>query len=348
MTMKVFVLNADRTPLMPCWPRRAIELLKTKRAAVYRRVPFTIILKEQLTEPILQPVELRLDPGSKTTGVALVASDHVAFAINLEHRGHAINDKLEKRRALRRNRRARKTRYRPARFNNRRRYEGWLPPSLKSRVDNVLSWARKLARTVPLTSIAVETVRFDLQKIQNPEIVGVEYQQGELLGYEVREYLLEKWNRQCAYCDANNLALQVEHIVPRSHGGSNRVSNLTIACEPCNQAKSNRSLEDFLAHDVVRLDRINRQRRKPLKDAAAVNATRYAIGTALQSLGLPTTFWSGGRTKMNRVTQGYEKDHWLDAACVGEHGAQVCIRAVSPLKMKATGRGSRQVVRSDA
>jgi hypothetical protein len=142
--------------------------------------------------------------------------------------------------------------------------------------------------------------------------------------------------------------LQIEHIVPKSHGGSNRVSNLTIACGPCNRAKDNRSIEDFVTHDPMRLSRINAQRKRPLKDAGAVNTTRYAIGNALKSLGLATTFWSGGRTKINRVAQGYEKDHWLDAACVGEHGAYVQIRDVTPLKMKATGRGTRQVTRTDA
>jgi 5-methylcytosine-specific restriction endonuclease McrA len=346
--VKIFVLNADKTPLMPCYHRRAIEMLKTGRAAVYRRVPFTIILKEYRNAPITQPVELRVDPGSKTTGLALVSRNTVIFAANLVHRGEIIHKRLQQRAAYRRRRRTANLRYRQARFNNRTRQPGWLPPSLQSRVDNITSWASLLSKRVPLTSIAVETVRFDLQKLVNPEISGVEYQQGELFGYEVREYLLEKWHRACAYCDAQNVPLEIDHIVPRSAGGSNRISNLTLACRTCNDAKGSQPIEVFLAHDPERLARILAHRKTPLKDAAAVNATRYAIGNALKAFGLPTTFWSGGRTKMNRVKQGYEKDHWIDAACVGESGANVTIPfGIKAITIRAIGRGTRQVRKTD-
>ena len=166
-----------------------------------------------------------------------------------------------------------------------------------SRVQNVRHWADRLSMVVPLSRIAVETVRFDTQLMENPIISGVEYQQGELAGYEVREYLLEKWGRKCAYCGAENVPLEVEHIHPKSRRGSNRVSNLLISCHACNQAKGSRDVREFLAHDPARLKRILAQARQPLSDAAAVNATRYAIGNALKELGLPVTFWSGGRTK---------------------------------------------------
>ena len=346
--MKVFVLNADKTPLMPCYHRRAILLLKAKRAAVYHTVPFTIILKEQLENPVLQDVELKIDPGSKTTGIALVSNKTVIFGMNLEHRGQAIKDKLEKRAALRRGRRARKTRYRQARFLNRTRKSGWLPPSLQSRVDNIHSWTTKFSKLVKLTSIPVETVRFDPQKMQNPEISGIEYQQGELQGYDVREYLLEKFYRTCIYCDKNeNVRLEVEHLTPKSRGGSNRISNLGLACHECNQAKGNLTVEEFV-QDAARCAKILRQAKSPLKDAAAVNATRYAIGNMLKSFGLPVSFWSGSRTKMNRIKQNYPKDHWIDAACVGETGENVKIFSSAILKIKAMGRGTRQVVRSDA
>jgi hypothetical protein len=196
---KVLVLDAKKKPLMPCHPARARELLNKSRAAVYKRYPFTIILKDRVGGDV-QPVELKLDPGSKTTGIALVGyferGLEIVFGANLEHRGHSIKKDLQSRRANRRARRNRKTRYRPARFNNRRRPKGWLPPSLMSRVFNVETWAFRLQKLIPITSIAVETVRFDTQKMQNNEVSGVEYQQGELAGYEVREYLLEKWGRK--------------------------------------------------------------------------------------------------------------------------------------------------------
>jgi 5-methylcytosine-specific restriction endonuclease McrA len=240
---RVFVLDSNRKPLMPCHPARARKLLSSGKAAVYRRYPFTIILKHR-SDGEVQPVELKLDPGSKTTGIALVAhfqkGREAIWAAHLHHRGEAIRLALEKRRVIRQSRRNSKTRYRPARFDHRRRPEGWLPPSLRSRVDNMKNWTIRLLQWVPITSIAVEVVRFDTQKMQNPEISGVEYQQGELQGYEVRQYLLEKWGRKCAYCDQEGVPLEVEHMVPRSKGGSNRVSNLTLACNSCNLEKGNR------------------------------------------------------------------------------------------------------------
>lgn len=337
---------------MPTRPARARRLLRDGKAAVYRMQPFTIILKYR-ADGDTQPIEVKVDPGSKTTGIAVVGDFPqqgrvVLLGINLNHRGAAIRKRLADRLSLRRGRRGRKTRYRPPRFNNRRRPDGWLPPSLHSRVDNVRHWLNKLAQRIPMTTVAVETVRFDTQALQNPEISGTGYQQGTLAGYEVREYLLEKWNRTCAYCDAQHVPLEIEHIEPRSKGGSNRVSNLTLACVPCNQKKGNQSIATFLAHDSARLKRIQSQAQAPLKDIAAVNATRYAIGTALKTLGLPVSFWSGGRTKKNRTAQGYPKDHWIDAACVGDTGVAVTIpTTLKPLTITATGRGQRQVVRTD-
>jgi 5-methylcytosine-specific restriction endonuclease McrA len=347
---RVLVLDKNRKPLMPCHPARARELLRNKRARVFRRAPFTIILKQREGGD-LQPVEYKVDPGSKKTGISLGGDfkrgKRVIFAINLEHRGFTIKTSLDSRRAIRRSRRQRKTRYREPRFDNRRRPQGWLAPSLMSRVNNVSNWTKKLMNLCPLTSIAVETVRFDMQKIQNPEISGIEYQQGELFGYELREYLLEKWKRRCAYCDRKNVPLEIEHIVPKSKGGTNRVSNLTLACTKCNIKKGNDSIESFVK-DKERLKKILAQAKSPLKDAAAVNATRYATGNALKSFGLPISFWSGGRTKYNRVTQGYNKDHWIDAACVGETGANVYIPPnFISLEVKAEGRGSRQKCRVD-
>jgi 5-methylcytosine-specific restriction endonuclease McrA len=326
-------------------------LLRGGRAAVYRRYPFTIILKHR-TGAETQPVELKLDPGSKTTGVALVQEGErgkaVVWAGEIEHRGEAIRKALLQRRSYRRRRRCANLRHRAPRFDNRTRPEGWLPPSLRSRVDNVSAWTGRLRRLCPVTAIAVETVRFDTQLLQNPEVSGVQYQQGELAGYELREYLLEKWERRCAYCGAENVPLQIEHIVPRSRGGSSRASNLTLACRGCNQAKGNRPVEEFLSGKPDVLKRVLAKAKAPLRDAAAVNSTRYAIGNTLKASGLPVSFWSGGRTKHNRSRRGYPKAHWIDAACVGETGAAVRLDPGQiPLVIAATGRGGRQMRKPD-
>jgi 5-methylcytosine-specific restriction endonuclease McrA len=328
-------------------PRRARMLLKCGKAAVFRKFPFTIILKNR-EDGEIQPLEIKVDPGSKTTGMALVLhgknSSKVILSANLEHRGQGIKKKLDLKRGVRRSRRSRKTRYRAPRFNNRTRKKGWLPPSIESRVHNVNTWVKRFSKFSPISSASVETVRFDTQKLQNPEISGVEYQQGELVGYEVREYCLEKWNRTCTYCHKSQIPLQIEHIVPKSKGGSNRVSNLCLACESCNLKKGNQSLEEFLKLKPDLLKKIKSLQKKPLKDAAAVNSTRYAIGHVIKALGIPTTFSSGGRTKFNRTKQGYQKDHWIDAACVGESGENVFIpKKATILEIKAQGHGDRQL-----
>lgn len=335
------VLDRNKKPLMSCHPARARELLKKGKAAVFKLYPFTIILKNR-ENGCTQEVELKIDPGSKTTGLALVANckrgKKVIWAGNLEHRGMRIKLGLNSRRLVRHGRRYRKNRYRKPRFLNRTRSEGWLPPSLMHRVYTLQTWVERLMNICPIKVIIIETVRFDTQKMETPEISGIEYQQGTLFGYEVREYLLEKWNRKCVYCGKTGVPLEVEHIIPKSRGGSDRVSNLTLACKICNRKKGTRTAGEF------GFSGIQKRAKQSLRDVAAVNATRYIIGDILKEYGLPITFWSGGRTKHNRIKQKYKKDHWIDAVCVGKSGEQVFIPTNQYyLKIKAMGHGSRQM-----
>src|SRR6266540_503204 len=270
----VFVISSDGTPLDPCHEARARELLKKGRAAVWRMFPLTIKLKDRTrAESVVTTHRVKLDPGSKTTGIAVVqeVTGRVVFAAELTHRGQAIRDALLARRGIRRSRRRRKTRYRPARFANRRRPEGWLAPSLLHRILTADTWVRRLRRFCPVTALSVELAKFDTQLMQNPEISGVEYQRGELLGWEVRAYLLEKWGRRCAYCGTENVPFEIDHVTPRDRGGFDRVSNLALACHDCNQAKGNRTAEEF-GHPEVQA-----QARAPLKHAAVVNAPRLAL-----------------------------------------------------------------------
>ncbi len=247
--MRVFVLDKNLNPLDPCHPARARELLSKSRAKVFKRYPFTIVLQDRtIEESKVYPHRLKIDPGSKVTGIAIVQEQtgRVTNALEISHRGQQIKDSLESRRALRRGRRNRKTRYRKPRFLNRTRKQGWLPPSLKSRINNIETWVRRIKNICPITAISQELVRFDLQQMQNPEISGIEYQTGELLGFEVKEYLLQKWRRECAYCGVENVPFEIEHILAKSKGGSNRVSNLCLSCHSCNQAKGNKPVEEFL------------------------------------------------------------------------------------------------------
>lgn len=342
---RVLVVDKNKKVLMPCHPARARDLLNSGKAAIYRRFPFTIILKER-EGGNAQPIALKIDPGSKTTGLALVADfkygKRVIWGAELTHRGQQIRDALLVRGQKRRSRRQRHTRYRPARFLNRAKPKGWLAPSLKSRVDNIWAWTIRLAWRCPITSISQEFVKFDMQLMQNAEISGIEYQQGELQGYEVREYLLEKWGRKCAYCGKEGIPLEIEHIIPKTRGGSNRVSNLSLACHECNQQKGTQTAAEF-GHPNVQA-----KAKHPLKDAAAVNTTQYALFDRFKLTGLPIEIGTGGRPKFNRFGQGYPKAHWIDAACVGESGEAIILNPDQIiLSIKAMGHGSRQMCRSD-
>ncbi len=211
----VFVLDQYKKPLMPCSEKRARQLLERGRAVIHKMAPSTIRLKDRTVDASrFQPLRAKFDPGSKTTGIAIVLDGaHGPKAIFLGEITHkvGIKTRLDARRALRRGRRSRKTGYRKPRFQNRKRKGGWLPPSLEARVDQTLHALAKIRKLAPMTDLSVEHVKFDTQKLQNPEITGVEYQQGTLLGYEVREYLLEQWGRACVYCGATGVPLEIEH-----------------------------------------------------------------------------------------------------------------------------------------
>jgi 5-methylcytosine-specific restriction endonuclease McrA len=347
---KVFVLDTNKQLLNPVHPGRARLLLKRGEAAVYRRYPFTLLLKRAVEQPHLEPLRIKIDPGSKTTGIAIVndASSEVVWAAELVHRGEKIKRYMDQRRAVRKNRRQRKTRYRKPRFDNRRKRKGTLPPSLASRVCNVLTWIRRLVSLCPIGAISQELVRFDTQASDSPDIEGVQYQHGTLAGYEGRAYVLLKWNHRCAYCDAHEVPLELDHLHSRSKLGSNRVSNLVAACKPCNQRKGNQDIREFLKAQPERLARILAQAKAPLRDAEAVNATRWALYERLKSFGLPMESGSGGLTKFNRITRGLPKRHWLDAACVGRSTPEhLFIKHVVPLSITAVGHGSRQMCLMD-
>ena len=358
--MAVFVLDKRGKPLMPCTEKRARLLLARGRARVHRVLPMVVrLVDREAGDCQQQPLRIKLDPGSKTTGMALVRThetidpatgevQRTEFVLNLfelVHRGKQISEALSARRAMRRRRRN-QLRFRAPRFLNRTKPEGWLAPSLQHRVVTTMAWVGRFIRFAPVTGLVQELVRFDMQKMENPEISGVEYQQGTLAGYEVREYLLEKWGRQCAYCDTKDAPLQVEHIRPKAQGGSNRISNLALSCADCNQRKNTTLIEVFLANRPERLKRILAQAQRPLRDAAAVNSTRWALRHSLAATGLALECASGGRTKYNRTRFGLAKTHALDAACVGSVDSVRCWHKPT-LTIKATGRGSYQRTRLD-
>ncbi len=303
--------------------------------------PFVIRLRDRrVEESILQEGRLKLDPGSKTTGVALVRVEqtpagevhHAVGLSEVQHRGEQVHQHKITQRQARRRRRSANLRYQAPRFANRRKPEGWLPPSLLSRVGNLHTWSKRFSRWFPVQRIEVEQVRFDTQLLQNPEISGQAYQEGTLFGWEARAYLLLKYEYRCVYCGKQDGPFELDHLRPRSRGGTGRISNLALSCHTCNVAKGNLTATEFGHPEVETVVK------HPLKDAAAVNATRYKVVEALQELGLPIGTWSGGRTRWNRARFGIEKTHALDALCVGDL-VGVKPGKLKTLLIKASGRG---------
>ena len=354
---KVLVLDTNRKPLMPCYPARAKKLLNSGRASVFRRYPFTIILHDRTVEESeLQDTEIKIDQGSKTTGVALLVHGQdgatVAIAAHIEHRTN-IKYNLDSRRAIRKSRRSRKTRYRQARFLNRTRPKGWLPPSLTSKANNILNWVTRFAKLTPITKFAIETAKFDMQKLENPDTKGVEYRQGRMFGYaDKKAYLLERENYTCIYCGihASKAKMEIEHVVPRSRGGTDSLNNLVLACHECNQAKSNLSLSEYLKGKPSVLQRVKAHLGRNYKDAAHTNSIRLYVMTKLQTMadviGTTLKVGFGYTTKQNRLSLGLPKDHWIDAAVCTSDGSTVKVDpSLKPLTIKAVGRGSRQFCR---
>lgn len=179
--MAVFVLDRRKQPLMPCSEKRARLLLARGRARVHRQMPFTIRLIDRCTsQSELQPLELKITPGSDASGLAVVrhhdtldtttgeetATAHVLNLFELIHRSAQISEALTARRLMRRRRRQANLRYRAPRFLNRKNQgQDWLPPSLQHRVDTVLSWATRLRRLAPITHLAQELVPLDTKQI---------------------------------------------------------------------------------------------------------------------------------------------------------------------------------------
>ncbi len=335
--MKVFVLSHKGSALMPTTPRRARLWLNAKRARVVRREPFTIQLRFP-TATYRQPVTVGVDPGSHTVGIAATANQEVVFQAEM-HLRTDISEHLIQRRQYRRNRRSRKTRYRAARWANRRRHAGWLPPSLRSKAEATLKAVRFVASILPVSQVHLEVASFDTQKMQNPEIQGQEYQQGQQEGYRLREYLLQKWQRRCAYCHTSGIPLQVEHIVPKARGGSNRVTNLALACEQCNRRKGNRTAAEFGFPEV------QEQARTPLRDTAHVSSVTTHVLERLKehfnSEQVQATY--GYETKYKRVqVLNLPKSHINDAIAIACTGGDLVQPAQEVYQMRCVPRGSYQ------
>ena len=303
----VYVLSKTGQPLMPTENHAKVRiLLKQGKAKVVNKCPFTIQLLYSSTN-YTQKVTLGVDSGSKHIGLSATTKDKVLFESDVELRNDIV-DLLSTRKELRRSRRSRKIRYRKPRFNNRRRKDGWLAPSVQNKVDAHLTVVRKVHEILPISKIIAEVASFDIQKIKNPAISDVDYQQGEQLGFwNVREYVLFRDGHECQCCHgkSKDKILNVHHIESRKTGG-NTPNNLITLCETCHTGYHK---------GIVKLPKTI-HRGMSFKDATFMGIMRWAFYNKLKETYSNVSLTYGYITKNTRIKNNLPKDHYIDARCI--------------------------------
>ena len=301
--MFVYVLNKNGEALMPCKPRKARVLLKEKKAKVVNRTPFTIQLLYG-SSGYKQPVNLGVDAGSHYIGLSATTHKNELFKATVELR-QDISGLLESRKSLRRNRRI-KLRYRPARFNNRGK-KGKLAPSIQHKIDCHLTIIKRICNIIPIENIIVETAEFDIHKLKNPEVYGVEYQHGDGEGfYNVKSAVLSRDNYTCQICGKTHTRLEVHHIILRSEGGSNRMDNLAVLCKDCH-AKVHTGELDFT------------KKVKSFKHSAHMNIMRKRLVQSLKNEFSNVFETFGYLTKYVREKLDLVKSHCNDAFIISHN-----------------------------
>ena len=341
----VLVIDKHKKPCNTISNAYARVLLFKKQAVIHKRFPFTIRLKNDIAVLKDRSYTVKLDPGSRTTGIAVVDDkDSVVMLAELEHKGHLIKKDLDKRRSLRQSRRHRKTRHRESRFLNRAKPKGWLAPSVKSRANNVINFVKKYKKFLNINKVMIENVSFDTaQMTSNTKLWGNAYQQGPLYQQKLRSFIFGRSGGKCVYCGAK--ATEIDHVIPRSSGGTNSTHNLVASCKACNQMKSNKTLKEFgklMGKDFSKLEP-----KKLPKDAAIVQSARNYMVREITKLVSDTTTHPSWLTKYNRDQLGLPKEHYYDALSVGKIPAKFNFLTDKILQISAKGGGSRQMCRMD-
>lgn len=303
----VYVTSKNGQPLMPTENHAKVRiLLKNKKAKVIKRCPFTIQLEYDSTT-YTQEISLGVDAGSKHIGLSATTEDKVLFESDVELRNDIVN-LLSTRRQNRRTRRNRKTRYRKSRFNNRRRKDGWLAPSVQNKLDTHLTVIRKVYEILPITKIIVEVASFDIQKIKNPTISGTDYQKDEQLGFwNVREYVLFRDDHTCQCCKgkSKDQILNVHHIESR-HTGGNAPNNLITLCETCHAG---------FHKGTIKLPKTI-HRGMSFRDTIFMGVMRWVFYNKLKEIYPNVSLTYGYITKNTRIENSLPKDHYIDARCI--------------------------------
>lgn len=299
--MLVFVINRHGRPLMPCKPRKARLLLKEGKAKVAKREPFTIQLLYG-SSGYKQPVSLGIDSGYSSTGLSAVTEKQEVYAADVKLRDDIVK-LISERRQYRRARRHRKTWHRKPRFLNRKRAEGWLAPSIQNKLDTHIKMIDQVTKILPVSQINVEVAAFDIQKIKNPNISGIEYQNGPQKSFwNVREYVLRRDNHTCQHCmgKSKDPILEVHHIISRKTGGD-RPENLITLCSTCHRKVSEKKIK------------LNVKPSNGFKAETFMTTVRWKLVNKLRELGYAVEHTYGYVTKQKRKALGLTKSHTNDA-----------------------------------
>ena len=306
--MLVYVLNKQGNPIMPCSSAKARKLLKDGKAKIVKRDIFTIQLLYG-SSGYKQEITLGVDTGSKTVGLSATTKEKELFAGEYQLRND-ISDLLSDRRMYRKSRRNRKTRYRKSRFLNRvmTKNKGWLAPSVEHKINSHIDIIDRLHKILPIHNVVVELANFDIQKINNPDIKGKDYQLGEAYGFEnIKSYVLFRDNYSCQHCKgkSKDSNLHVHHIIYRSQGGSNTTDNLICLCKTC--------------HDKLHLGKIDLNKKgvkKLHKHSTFMNIMKNTLTKRLQQSYQNFEITYGYITKQNRYENNIDKTHRFDALTI--------------------------------
>ena len=307
--MLVYVLNKYGQPLMPTSRCGKVKhLLNKGLVKVVKRCPFTIQLLYN-SNSYTQPISLGVDAGSKVIGISATTKTKEIYAAEVELRNDIVN-LISTKREFRRTRRNRKTRYRAPRFNNRKNQkDGWLAPSVQHKIATHIRVVDDVCKILPIKKITIEVAIFDIQKIKNPDIQGVEYQQGEQLDFwNTREYVLFRDGHTCQCCKGKrkDARLNVHHIESRKIGGD-APNNLITLCETCHQGyhKGEIELPKRIKRGMV------------FRDAAFMGIMRWEFYHQLKTKYSDIVFYTFGYiTKNTRIVNNLPKTHYVDARCI--------------------------------
>jgi hypothetical protein len=290
---------------MPCSNKKARLLLRDKKAEIVCYNPFTIQLLYTTGETI-QEVHVGIDTGAKYIGIAITSEDKVLAKGEIKLRDN-ISDNITLRKILRKTRRNRNTRYRETRFLNRRRKEGWLPPSVQSKLDATFIWINKFCSLIPNLKLSIEVGKFDIAKIINPDINGKDYQNGQCKNYyDVRYFVFDRDGYTCQACKKKNKILHTHHIIYKSCGGTDRADNLITVCTDCHTSENHK--EGGILYKWM----IDKKKVKQYKEATFMNIVRKRTYQRYPNARI--TY--GSETAPKRKELGLDKTHYNDAIAI--------------------------------